>query len=96
VCNPHHLNQFGIYAMHKFDDASIEVMSFSDRRKKTLVRGGTYGRYLSSGHLLYVNRGTLFAVPFDVARWRLVARPHQCSTKSLTTTLTGVRSSERR
>jgi serine/threonine-protein kinase len=48
-----------------FDDASIEVMSLGDRHKKTLMRGGTYGRYLPSGHLLYVNRGTLFAVPFD-------------------------------
>jgi serine/threonine-protein kinase len=50
-----------------FDDASIEVMSLGDRRKKTLMRGGTYGRYVPSGHLLYVNRGTLFAVPFDLS-----------------------------
>ena len=49
-----------------FDDASIEVMSLGDRRTKTLLRGGTYGRYVPGGHLLYVNRGTLFAVPFDL------------------------------
>jgi serine/threonine-protein kinase len=48
-----------------FDEASIEVMSLRDRRKKTLLPGGTNGRYVPSGHLLYVNRGTLFAVPFD-------------------------------
>jgi serine/threonine-protein kinase len=48
-----------------FDDASIEVMSLGDRRKKILMRGGTYGRYVSSGHLLYVNRGKQLAVPFD-------------------------------
>ena len=52
----------------EFDAANIEVMSFSDHRRKTLVRGGTFGRYLPSGHLVYVNRGTLFAVPFDVDR----------------------------
>jgi serine/threonine-protein kinase len=46
-------------------EASIEVMSLRDRRKKTLLRGGTYGRYVPSGHLLYVNRGTLSAVSFD-------------------------------
>jgi serine/threonine-protein kinase len=50
-----------------FDDASIEVISLRDRRKKVLMRGGTYARYLPSGHLVYVNRGTLFAVPFDVS-----------------------------
>ena len=49
-----------------FDGANIEVMSLADRRRKTLVRGGTFGRYLPSGHLVYINRGTLFAVPFDL------------------------------
>jgi hypothetical protein len=41
-------------------------MSLVDRSRRTLQRGGTYGRYVPSGHLIYVNRGTLFAVPFDL------------------------------
>jgi len=53
-----------------FDGANIEAMSFADHSRKTLVRGGTYGRYLATskraGHLVYINRGTLFAVPFDL------------------------------
>ena len=48
------------------DAGNIEVFSFRDGRRKTLVRGGTYGRYVSSGYLIYVNQGTLFAVPFDL------------------------------
>jgi serine/threonine-protein kinase len=52
-----------------YDDANIEVMSLKDRRRKTLLRGCTYGRYLptanAAGHLVYINKGTLFAVPFD-------------------------------
>jgi Tol biopolymer transport system component len=48
-----------------FDGANIEVMSFKDHRRKTLVRGGTFGRYLPTGHLIYVNRSTLFAVSFE-------------------------------
>jgi serine/threonine-protein kinase len=52
-----------------FDDAKIEVVSLTDHRRKTLQRGGTYGRYVAAtggrGYLTYVNRGTLFAVPFD-------------------------------
>jgi DNA-binding winged helix-turn-helix (wHTH) protein len=47
------------------DGATIEVVSLKDGRRKTLVRGGTWGRYLPSGHLVYINQGTLFAVPFD-------------------------------
>jgi Tol biopolymer transport system component len=54
-----------------WDGASIEVVSLADRRRKTLQRGGTYGRYVPSsngrdGHLIYVNGGTLFAVRFDL------------------------------
>ena len=58
-----------------FDGANIEVMSLADHRRKTLVRGGTFGRYLPSGHLIYVNRGTLFAVPFDVDRLEVHGTP---------------------
>jgi Tol biopolymer transport system component/predicted Ser/Thr protein kinase len=50
------------------DDATIEVMSLANHQRKRLQQGGTFGRYLPSGHLVYVNRGTLFAVPFDLER----------------------------
>ncbi len=58
-----------------FDGANIEVMSLGDHRRKTLVRGGMFGRYLPSGHLIYVNRGTLFAVPFDLDRLEIHGTP---------------------
>jgi serine/threonine-protein kinase len=48
--------------------ANIEVFTFADRQRKTLVRGAAYARYLPSGHLVYTNKGTLFAIPFDVDR----------------------------
>ena len=48
---------------------NIEVLSLKDRKRKTLVRGGSFGRYLSTGngvgHLVYVNNSTLLAVAFD-------------------------------
>jgi serine/threonine protein kinase/Tol biopolymer transport system component len=58
-----------------FDRASIEVMSLGDHRRKTLQRGGTYGRYLPSGHLVYLNKGTLFAVPFDLEKLEVRGSP---------------------
>jgi hypothetical protein len=33
-----------------------------------LVRNGYFGRYLRSGHLLYMHEETLFAAPFDLDR----------------------------
>jgi serine/threonine protein kinase/Tol biopolymer transport system component len=51
------------------DKASIEVASLSNRRRKSLVRGGTYAHYVcgsnGDGFLIYSNKGTLFAIPFD-------------------------------
>jgi serine/threonine-protein kinase len=58
-----------------FDGANIEVMSLGDHRRKTVVRGGTFGRYLPSGHVAYINRGTLFAVPFDLDTLALRGTP---------------------
>lgn len=48
------------------DASSIEMVSLSNERERTpLIAKGTFGRYLGDGYLLYVNQGTLFAVPFD-------------------------------
>jgi Tol biopolymer transport system component len=48
------------------------VVTLADRRRKTLVPGGTTPHYLATsgatGHLVYNNKGTLFAIPFDPER----------------------------
>jgi hypothetical protein len=52
-----------------FDEADIAVLSLKDRQRKTvLAHAGMYPRYLPSGHLVYVTKGTLFAAPFDPNR----------------------------
>ena len=62
-----------------FDDARIEVISLTNHYRKTLERGGTYGRYLAAsggkGYLVYVNRGTLFAAPFDPEKLETTGSP---------------------
>jgi serine/threonine-protein kinase len=47
------------------DTASIEAVSLTDWSRKIVVRGGVSPHYLPSGHLVYMSRGTLWAVPFD-------------------------------
>jgi serine/threonine-protein kinase len=49
------------------DRAFVDVVSLADNSRKTVARGGTGARYLPSGHLVYTNRSTMFAVPFDLA-----------------------------
>jgi serine/threonine-protein kinase len=58
-----------------FDEATIAVMSLGDHHQKPLQRGGTFGRFLASGHLTYVNRGGLYAVPFDLDRLEVRGTP---------------------
>ena len=50
------------------NDATIEVFTPKDGRIKLLHRGGYFGRYLPTGHLVYINQETLFGLPFDLDR----------------------------
>jgi len=52
-------------------DGTIEAFSFKTGKRKVLVQAGAYGRYLPSGHLVYIHGGTLFAAPMDVDRLEL-------------------------
>jgi Tol biopolymer transport system component/predicted Ser/Thr protein kinase len=51
-----------------FDDANVEVLALKTGQIKMLVHGGYFGRYLPSGHLVYLHQGTLFAMAYDLAR----------------------------
>jgi Tol biopolymer transport system component/DNA-binding winged helix-turn-helix (wHTH) protein len=46
----------------------VEAMLLKDHRRRTLVEGATFGRYATSGHLLYVRNGIVFARRFDAER----------------------------
>ncbi len=51
-----------------WDDTQIVVRSLETGEQTVLVTGGSDGRYVSTGHLVYVRLGTLMAVPFDPVR----------------------------
>jgi len=65
--------------LNSYEDATIDVQSLETGARKTLWRGGYFGRYVPSrgarGHLIYVRRGVLFAVPFDPIRLELEGAP---------------------
>jgi len=72
-------NKAVLYTAHSslagFDDATIVLRALPDGTPKIVVRGGFYGRYLPSGHLVYIRQGTLFSMPFDVARLEPTGQP---------------------
>ena len=58
--------------------ATLDVVDLASGARTTIHRG-YFGRYVASGHLLYVEDDTLFALPFDPSRlaatgaaWRLI------------------------
>jgi eukaryotic-like serine/threonine-protein kinase len=59
---------YTVFTGGSLEDYEIAVSPIAGGEKKTLIKGGTFGRYSASGHLLYTRAGTLFAAPFDLAR----------------------------
>jgi serine/threonine-protein kinase len=57
------------------DRASIEAYTFSNGRRSVVLRDATYGRYVPSGYLTYINQGTLFAVAFDPRQMAIRGTP---------------------
>jgi Tol biopolymer transport system component len=54
-----------------WDQANVEAQSLKTGERKVLVRGAYFGRYLPSGHLVYVHDGQLYAVRVDRDRMEL-------------------------
>jgi serine/threonine-protein kinase len=55
------------------DQFNIEVLTLADHRRKVVAQSGTTARFLPTsgrssgpGHLIYINKATMFAVPFDL------------------------------
>jgi serine/threonine-protein kinase len=50
------------------DAAQVAVRDLRTGAQKVLLRGGSHGHYVASGHLVYVAGGMLRAIPFDRTR----------------------------
>jgi eukaryotic-like serine/threonine-protein kinase len=50
-------------------------VSLDGRERRTVLEGGYAAKYVPTGHLVYVRRGALMAVPFDAATLRPTGTP---------------------
>jgi serine/threonine-protein kinase len=57
------------------ENAQIVAQSTKSGARAVVVHGGHAGRYLPSGHLLFVRDGTLYAARFDAGRMSLAGPP---------------------
>jgi serine/threonine protein kinase/Tol biopolymer transport system component len=58
-----------------FDEALIVAQRLDSGERKVLVRGGSYGRYVPTGYLMYVRGGSIFALAFDPFRLEITGQP---------------------
>ncbi len=67
-----------LYSEHStvtnWDGGNLVVAPLSGGPPKVVVRAGYYGRYVPSGHLIYLQQGTLFAVRFDLDRLETIGQ----------------------
>ena len=65
--------------MNDLDGQDIDVFELGTGKRKTLIRGGYWPRYLptsgTTGHLLYIHTGSLYGVGFDPGSLELVGTP---------------------
>ncbi len=66
---------FTLWSGGSFDDASVGVLLLETGERRTLLKGGTFARYVPSGHLVYARAGGLLAVPFDLKRLEVTGPP---------------------
>ena len=55
-----------------FANAQVALYALKTGERRNLISGGVRPRYAPTGHLVYVQGGTLMAVPFDLARLQAV------------------------
>jgi len=58
-----------------YSEARIELLSLESGERQLLINNGTDARYVVTGHIVYWRAGDLWAVPFDLARLKVVGVP---------------------
>ena len=62
-------------AFPSWDDTVVMAQSLATGERKVLIDGGADAHFVATGHLVYLRRGTLMAVPFDVRRLEVTGAP---------------------
>lgn len=58
-----------------FDNAEIALLDLNTKTWKTILKGGSYARYVPTGHIVFARNGSILAVPFDVKNGTVTGTP---------------------
>jgi len=70
-------------------ETRLVAASILTGERRTLVEGGSAARFSRTGHLVYAQRGGLFAAPFDVEKLQFTMQPSRLASDVLTDPATG-------
>ena len=59
----------------RFDAAELAILDLQTKNWKRIHHGGYFARYLPTGHIIYVQQGTLFGVRFNSKELKVVGSP---------------------
>ncbi|MCK9408853.1 MAG: serine/threonine-protein kinase [Bacteroidetes bacterium] len=58
-----------------YENATIDVVNIETGERKTVFRGASNAKYISTGHLLFSRSGVLYIVPFDADKLEVTGQP---------------------
>ena len=63
------------FGMERWEGSRLVLYSLTTGKSETIIESGSDGRYVPTGHIVYVQGTTIFARPFDASRRRVVGTP---------------------
>jgi serine/threonine-protein kinase len=57
------------------EDADLEAVDLDTGKRHLLIKGGSFGQYVPSGHLVYGRQTELLAVAFDASTLHVRSSP---------------------
>jgi hypothetical protein len=63
------------FTANDFEDSALQIRFFRSGATKTVHRGGYYGRYVATGHLVWAHQDALFAAAVDLGSAELKSVP---------------------
>ena len=68
---------FTIWTGPGWDEHELQLLALATGERRTILKGGTAGLYVASGHIVYSRADVLMAVPFDLSRQETTGPPYE-------------------
>lgn len=64
-------NEWVLFTCYRGMGNQFELYSLQTGKRRVLMKGGTFARYIPTGHIVYADNKILYAVPFDLGKLKV-------------------------